>query len=207
MLASGTLPTGVFLALTDQYQLEAGDVVILHAQRSDNLGGITSDYLWYEGVQGANAWSDTPSLDWRFTAPGTGTYDHWIRPIDVAPDPGTVITYVVMGEDCRLMFVDGRLNNFDMAAPVAVYPHAFASGVGLRFYAINSAGEGAPVLEVTPEMIAAVSGQPAENTLIASTLDGSIALYRLTTGEFQVNAGEYVIAFSDLYAGARYYTP
>lgn len=207
MLASGTLPTGTFMPLTEQYQLEAGDVVILHAERSDNQGGISSDYLWYEGMVLGFAMSDTPSLDWRFTAPGTGTYDHLIVPGFDRPAPGTVITYVVMGEDCRLMFVDGRLNNFDMAAPVAVYPTPFATGTGLRFYAIDAAGAGMLVLEVSPEMIAAVPDQPTENTLIASTPDGSIALYRLTTGEFQVNAGGYVIAFSDLVAGARYYTP
>jgi hypothetical protein len=56
-------------------------------------------------------------------------------------------------------------------------------------------------------MIAAVANPPASNILIASTPDGGVALYRLTTGEFQVNAGSYVIVFSDLDSGGAYYTP
>ncbi|MBN2472468.1 MAG: hypothetical protein JXN59_17205 [Anaerolineae bacterium] len=202
IFASGAIPSG----FTETYTLEAGQSVLLHVERSDNQGGLEGDYYWYEEGFGETFDSDQPSADWYFIAPGTGTYDHVLFPVGAAA-PGMKISYVVRSGDCRLMFVDGRLNNFDMAAPVAVYPQAFANGVGMRFYAINSAGEGTLTLEVTPEMIAAVPDQPAENTLIASTPDGSIALYRLTTGEFQVNAGEYVITFSDLYAGASYYTP
>lgn len=100
-----------------------------------------------------------------------------------------------------------RLNGYDIAAPVAVYPVNYGAGTGLHIYAISDGGEGALALEVTPEMIAAVPAMPAENTLIASTADGSIALYRLATGEFQLNAGEYVIVFSELYSSAAYYTP
>ncbi|GAB4572615.1 MAG: hypothetical protein Kow0077_12520 [Anaerolineae bacterium] len=103
--------------------------------------------------------------------------------------------------------IDGRINAYDIAAPVAVYPAHYADGTGLHFYAIDDAGEGDLVLEVTPATIAAVPELPAQNTLIASTPDGSIALYRLTTGEFQVNAGSYVIVFSQLYSGAPYYHP
>ena len=102
---------------------------------------------------------------------------------------------------------DGRLNRFDVAAPVAVFPVEYATGTGLHLYAIMADGVGTLVLEVTPEMIAAVPAMPAENTLIAATPDGSIALYRLTTGEFQLNAGEYVIVFSDLTSTADYYIP
>ncbi len=102
---------------------------------------------------------------------------------------------------------DGRINRFDMAAPVAVYPFTFEGGVGLRFYQIDAGGHGALILEVTPEQIAAVANPPAANTLIASTSDGAVALYRLTTGEFQMNAGSYVIVFSELDSGAAYYTP
>ncbi len=102
---------------------------------------------------------------------------------------------------------DGRINRFDLAAPVAVYPFTFEGGVGLRFYQIDAGGHGTLILEVTPEQIAAVANPPASNTLIASTPGGAVALYRLTTGEFQVNAGSYVIVFSELDSGAAYYTP
>lgn len=91
-----------------------------------------------------------------------------------------------------------RLNARDIAAPVAIFPVSFEGGTGLVFYAIGADNAGILALVVTPEQIAAVAAEPAVNTLIAATEDGSIALYRLTTGELQVVMGDYVVIFSDL---------
>ncbi len=102
---------------------------------------------------------------------------------------------------------DGRLNRYDLAAPVAVFPIPAANGTGLHLYAIGADGAGTLALVVTPEMIEAVPELPEMNTLIAATPDGAIALYRLTTGEFQINAGTYVIVFRDLIPTAEYYIP
>ncbi len=102
---------------------------------------------------------------------------------------------------------DGRINRHHIAAPVAIYPVNYGDGMGLHLYRIDESGEGMLALTVSPEAISAVPAQPAENTLIASTPDGSIALYRLTTGEYQVNAGEYVVIFSELHALTDYYMP
>lgn len=102
---------------------------------------------------------------------------------------------------------DGRINRHHIAAPVAIYPVDYGTGTGLHLYHIDEAGKGTLALTVSPEAIAAVPAQPAENSLIASTPDGSLALYRLTTGEYQVNAGEYVVIFTELHALADHYMP
>ena len=56
-------------------------------------------------------------------------------------------------------------------------------------------------------MIAAVPEHPDHNSLIASLSDGTISRYRLTTGEFQINAPHFVTTFKDLVPGAYHYTP
>lgn len=137
-----------------------------------------------------------------FTNPAGGTLTHDVELLRLTGEcPGLPFAARTIGID------DGRLNRLDAAAPVAVFPIHYGTGTGLHFYAIGSDGTGTFTLEVTPEMIAAVPELPEENTLIAATPDGAIALYRLTTGEFQVNAGPYVIVFRDLIPTAEYYTP
>jgi hypothetical protein len=103
-----------------------------------------------------------------------------------------------------LVFDDGRINNFDAAAPVAVFGTDFAGGRGLEMWApIGFEGAGVMVLRVTPEQIAAVSATPRESTLIAAAEDNSVALYRLPTGEFQLWARTnkvewYILTFETL---------
>ncbi len=110
-------------------------------------------------------------------------------------------------------FTDGRINRFEAYAQAAIYTTDYADGTGLHIYGIDDAnGMGTLALEVTPAMIAAVPEQPAANTLIAASPDGRVALYRLTTGEFQVNTGPNVegymdvVIFSELLPSAAYST-
>lgn len=100
-------------------------------------------------------------------------------------------------------FVDGRINNFDVANPVVVYPIRTEAGTGLHIYS----DAGVLLLIVTPEMIAAVPAQPEANTLIAEA--NGVALYRLSSGEFQVNAPmyngkTYVLIFKELFPDGGY---
>ena len=103
-----------------------------------------------------------------------------------------------------LVFDDGRINNFDAAAPVAVFGTDFAGGRGLEMWApVGFEGAGVLVLRVTPEEITAVSATPRESTLIDAAEDGSVLLYRLPTGEFQLWALTnkvqwYVLTFETL---------
>jgi hypothetical protein len=96
-------------------------------------------------------------------------------------------------------FTDGRINRFEPYAQAAIYTAAYGDGTGLHIYGLDDAtGVGTLALEVTPAMIAAVPALPAANSLIAATPDGRIALYRLTTGEFQVNTGPNVEGYMDV---------
>src|SRR5688572_17066454 len=82
-------------------------------------------------------------------------------------------------EDPVPAFTDGRLNNFDVAAPVAVY----AIDNGLDFWTPTGyEGAGELALRVTAADIASVDASPDAPTLIAAATDGSVSLYRLPDG-------------------------
>lgn len=102
------------------------------------------------------------------------------------------------------LFNDGRLNDRDAASPVVVYGHDFETGRGLVIYA----PVGGLLLQVSPEQISEIADCPDENTLLAST--PNIALYRLSSCEFQLNAPSldgaktYVLIFKELYPNTGY---
>ena len=83
---------------------------------------------------------------------------------------------------------DGRLNDGSdqLAAPVAVYD----TDQGLDVYLINPEnGNGDKIFTVTDDEVAKVDDEPIINTM----LDGAkgVVLYRLTSGEFQINATNF----------------
>lgn len=83
---------------------------------------------------------------------------------------------------------DGRLNDGanQLAAPVAIYD----TDQGLDVYLINPAnGNGDKIFTATDEEVADVGDAPAANTIIDSA--NGVALYRLTSGEFQINATNF----------------
>lgn len=93
---------------------------------------------------------------------------------------------------------DGRL--CDWGTNGAVY----ASSDGIYVYGIDAQGVGYLTTFISAGDIALSPGQPPVNTLLASSGDGRFRIYRLTTGEFQVNAGpdfegkERVVIFTGL---------
>ena len=97
-------------------------------------------------------------------------------------------------------FYDGRINNYDSAAPIAVYPHNVNGDVGLVVYS----SEGEFLLVISPEQIA---NAPADNSLVAE--GGGISVYRLAGGSWQVNAPQYngktyIIIFPELFHSGGY---
>jgi hypothetical protein len=101
-------------------------------------------------------------------------------------------------------FSDGRINNWDTGNPVVLFGHDYETGRGLVVYS----PKGALFLEASPEQIAAIAECPSENTLIVSA--GDVALYRLASCEYQLNAPSldgtktYVIIFNELYENTGY---
>jgi hypothetical protein len=89
--------------------------------------------------------------------------------------------------DMPPVFDDGRINNYDLAAPVAVFGTDFETGRGLEIWTPTYfEGTSELALRVTPEEIAAVSETPEEATLIDASTDNGIRLYRLPDGAFQL---------------------
>lgn len=97
---------------------------------------------------------------------------------------------------------DNRVNNMtkDRSAPVAIYCEA--SGIQVRVIdPASSRGIDPPAINVAFEAIAA-AGVPADANLLLAEANG-VQLWRLTTGEFQVNttyaneAKPYIVVWSD----------
>jgi hypothetical protein len=83
---------------------------------------------------------------------------------------------------------DGRINDGgdQLGAPVAVY----RTDQGIEIYLIDpDDGHGDQIFVATDDEVVAVGDSPAENTIIDSA--SGVALYRLTSGEFQINATSF----------------
>ncbi len=74
----------------------------------------------------------------------------------------------------------------ESALPIIIYTPTAANDT--RFIDIRDL-TGAPLLYISADELAALPDFPIENTLIASTADGFVTAYKLTTGEYQVNVG------------------
>lgn len=106
--------------------------------------------------------------------PATAVY------VAVQCSTGAVINRRIIGQDGRLLAGDDL--------PVVIYPSLDRSGNPiLVFFTVDANGRGRRSLTVSHAMLTALPARPAANTRIASTPDGLATLYRLTTGEYQVN--------------------
>lgn len=74
----------------------------------------------------------------------------------------------------------------DSSLPVVIYTPAVVTET--PFIDIRDLA-GAPLLDVSAKELLALPDFPAKNTLIAKTADGFISVYKLMTGEYQVNVG------------------
>ncbi len=91
----------------------------------------------------------------------------------------------VAGGGTSSLFHDGRINNNDGAETVAIYCRADGS---IDILAIQPNGQGVLAFVALPSDIAQVPVRPSVNRAIKSALGAT--LYRLTTGELQVNRAE-----------------
>lgn len=122
--------------------------------------------------------------------------------------PGDIVSNcigsgILLDGSLHPVFTDGRINNYDVAAPVAVYPHEVNGEVGLIIYATD----GTLLLVISPEQIRASPENPESNILIAE--GNGVALYRITGGKWQINTRQYngktyVLIFEQLSSSGRY---
>lgn len=117
--------------------------------------------------------------------------------------PGTICSPNCDGLIPAPAFADGRINNYDTAAPIAVYPHDINGETGLIIYDVN----GVELLIISPQQILAAPENPDSNLLIAQA--NGVALYRLAGGLWQINAPQYngktyVMIFSELFYDGGY---
>ncbi len=173
-------------------------------------GGVVSNTYTYPGgnftlkanttywVVGSTTSADFCSVAWNFnSAAPTGIFTYaggrqlqsgvWVDRgnLSIELGEGSPITYAP-GEDIQFEPGDGRLNHaiVDRAAPVAAYclPH----GIQIRIIdPATGVGIDPPAINIFNEEIEA-AGIPTEENLLLAENDG-VSLYRLTTGEFQVN--------------------
>jgi hypothetical protein len=100
-------------------------------------------------------------------------------------EAGTVETaYACNPCDCP----EDRRNNCQGIEYYAIYAREAANGTcSIEAYRFNADGMGTRVFRVSARQLSQVPEFPARNTLIRE--NEGVALYRLTTGEYQVNAG------------------
>lgn len=129
-------------------------------------------------------------LDWEFYAMDGNTY--FISTTECfGPDPA---------------FTDGRINNYDSAAPVVVYPNTVDGQTGLSIYS----ADGTLLFVVTAEQLASASDNPASPELIAGS--NGVTLHRIpgeNGGQWQINAPQYngktyVLIFTNLFVDGGY---
>lgn len=95
--------------------------------------------------------------------------------------------------DNQLYILDGRVNSWDVAAPVAVYcrfDYPYADDVNMsvltsiEVLGINYANNGELLFSVDAAAIDAAGTSPAQDTLLGS--GGGTSLYRATDGQFYI---------------------
>lgn len=149
-------------------------------------GTLTAGTNYYMHIGGCNTVTTYP-VNYTFTLDICSSCNPSSSP-DTDPQPA---------------FTDGRINNYDVAAPVAVYPHEVNGEIGLIIYA----ADGTLLLVVSPEQIAVAPENPASNILIVE--GNNVALYRTPEGKWQINAPQYngktyVLIFPELSSSGGY---
>ncbi len=84
---------------------------------------------------------------------------------------------------------DGRLNFGIGDWQAVIYAEDGAGNAAIHIYGVNENSEGYILLAITAEQLEALPKNPSENLLIAQVDDPAVAVYLLTTGEYQVNIG------------------
>jgi hypothetical protein len=120
-----------------------------------------------------------------------GTHSVTVEYVEFIDQAAIRLEWFILGTEPALTepqgIADGRVNNLDLAAPVAVYCQSDA----LHIYAITPEGEGVLALIVTDEEIAAAA-ENTEATLITTGegTGGEFELWRTAEGKLLLRAHE-----------------
>lgn len=117
--------------------------------------------------------------------------------------PGNIFTVPVSHQP---VFTDGRINDYDSASPIVVYPHLINDATGLIIYDVN----GVELLVISPQQIADAPDNPDSPVLIAQA--NNVSLYRIPgegRGLWQINTPQYngktyVMIFPELFRSGGY---
>ena len=84
---------------------------------------------------------------------------------------------------------DGRLNQ-TLCEPLAVYPLESEDGLGINIYKVSRGSDvGEFMLYIPAEVFASLPDEVAENCTIASSDNGEVVVYLLSSGQYQINVG------------------
>lgn len=84
---------------------------------------------------------------------------------------------------------DGRLTQ-TLCEPLAVYPVESEDGLGISIYKVSRGSDaGEFMLYIPAEVFDSLPDEVAANCTIASSADGEVVVYLLTSGQYQINVG------------------
>jgi hypothetical protein len=174
--------------------IAAGDTVTVHFDCTGPDGidpylyvyDPNEDFVIFADDEGVNDCAGYNDAIATFTAAQTGTYLIEAATYGGAAGFGiltvTGSSLAVLGSSPSPLAADGRLNP-DPSAPVVVY----CQDDNLDIYAVLSDSRGFLVIRENIEALRNME-TPAENRLVAGSEDGTVRLYQLDTGEWQINA-------------------
>ncbi|MBI5928956.1 MAG: hypothetical protein HY862_06590 [Chloroflexi bacterium] len=149
----------------------ASDFVFTYLVTETGYLGLTVEL--YAGYGGPASPTETITMNYRLTISGVNTPSNTLEVAENLAGLQRVST--------------------DTALPVVIYvPISDAADLFIDIWRLDENNLGYEVLTIPADELLALPDFPAENLLIASTADEFIRVYKLTTGEFQVNVGPLV---------------
>jgi hypothetical protein len=181
-LNSGTIPLGTLY-------YDAGEVITVSA-----ASGLSGGVALQDGSGGTLASALLPNSA-VYTVPASGVYTFAMY-FDVSNHTASDLPGEPTVSCSGTPNSDGRTFDFPNAA-------VYNTEDGMLISATTNLGEGA-FLSISAAELAEFDPTPDENFLVASSGDGFVSFYILTTGEYQINIGPdasgkvYVVIFTGL---------
>lgn len=202
LLQPGLLLTGKFIVIfiKDSPNTNFNPILGVDSNGSSLSGQLTANVTYYLHVRGsANCPETTYPISYSANITGPGD-------ITLAVDEAVEESNEEVIVDPQPAFFDGRINNWDTASPIVIYPISTADGTALHIY--SDTGE--LLLVVPATTLANAPNNPSENIIIAEGNDVIVA--RISgegSGLWQINAPQYngktyVIIFSELFVDGGY---